>query len=354
MKQPSNRQKVKKLYVLGAGASYASSLGKNNKWLKDKSSPLDKDFSRILLEMDIQWPGWVPKTKANLIKNWKDHRRFEEFGLEEAIITQIGHLEFIRAIHKRRTTAYKAEDFLNEISHLVAYRLERAKESGSNFYKKLSSKIITGMDDAKTFKNRIITFNYDTLLDKHLLKKFKSRELYFDRLQKEKGDTKRTKKQIFQHPIMLKLHGSINWSCESNEFLQFFSPIESESHKIGEVWHRTSQRVPKPSDEVSPCLIPPLLSKPVTQIELFKYLWTKASEYLSECEELVICGYSLPPTDNIAVSLFSDFSNNKIKKITIVDPDPFILKKWRDLLNRKNIKKASWDYKDSLQEYIGA
>ena len=352
MRQPNKRKKIKKLYILGAGASYASSLGKNDKWLKNKSSPLDKDFSRILSEMEIQKPGWVSKTKNRLLKNWKDHRKFESFGLEQAIIIQIGHLEFIRAIHKRRQTSYGVEDFLNEISHLITYRLEKARESNFNFYKKLASEITKDLEDTHNFRNRIITFNYDTLLDKHLLKKFKPRDLYFDRLQNEKENTKRTAKQIFDHPIMLKLHGSINWSCERSEFLNFFQPVEDDSYKIEKIWHRSSSRIPTPSDKVSPCLIPPLPLKPITRISLFRYLWTKASEYLSECEELIICGYSLPATDNIAVSLFSDFSNNKIKKITVIDPDPLVLKEWRNLLNRKNLKKASWDYKDSLQDYI--
>ena len=351
MKRIINRQEVKVLYVLGAGASYASSLGANGKFLKS-SSPLDKEFSSIIKEMDFQKPKWVSRAKENILKNWKDHRDFESFGLEEAIINQTSHLEFIKSIQPIKNTSYEASNFIREISHLISFRLNKSRESRFKYYRSLSNKFLKNIKGPKDFKNRIITFNYDILLDQHLLKKFNHRQLYFDNLQDDAENKKRKSTQKFQHPIMLKLHGSINWRCKNEEFdkiLQFES--NSDEFKIDNIWYDPSEKSPQIDDEYSPCLIPPISSKPINKISLFKYLWTKASEYLSECEELIICGYSLPSSDNIAMSLFSHFSNKKINKVTIIDPDPIILKKWRDLLHRKGVSKAKWSYYYDFQEF---
>jgi hypothetical protein len=85
---------------------------------------------------------------------------------------------------------------------------------------------------------------------------------------------------------------------------------------------------------------------------LFQFLWTKAAEYLSKCEELIICGYSLPATDSLAGSLFGSFENQKIQSVTIIDPSPEILMKWKKLLNRKGIATNTWNYFSDLDEFL--
>jgi hypothetical protein len=97
----------------------------------------------------------------------------------------------------------------------------------------------------------------------------------------------------------------------------------------------------------------PLPQKPITQIRLFCFLWTLAYEYLHEARELIICGYSLPETDKLAHSMFSNFANKKLKSITIVDPNPYIMHKWRDLFRRSSINnRARWSYYESFTEFV--
>lgn len=81
----------------------------------------------------------------------------------------------------------------------------------------------------------------------------------------------------------------------------------------------------------------------------------KAYEYLHEAEEIVICGYSLPDADRLAQSMFATFSNKSLRSVTIVDPNPGILSKWRGLLKRRNInRKARWTYYEYFDEYVEA
>jgi hypothetical protein len=41
--------------------------------------------------------------------------------------------------------------------------------------------------------------------------------------------------------------------------------------------------------------------------------------------------------------MFASFRNKNLESVTIVDPNPDILKKWRDLLRRRSVNsKAKW------------
>lgn len=108
----------------------------------------------------------------------------------------------------------------------------------------------------------------------------------------------------------------------------------------------------KPTDDETPLIIPPLPQKPITSIAIFRYLWTYAHEYLYEAQNIIVAGYSLPPTDTLAVSLFSKFKNNRINNLTIVDPDEEVLGKWIKLFRRNGIKSHKVHYFPDFYEYI--
>jgi hypothetical protein len=342
---------VKKLYVFGAGSSFSAT--RRNK--VQKRAPLDKDFCKHIEQLKATIPTWVGCSQAYLLKEWKDHLPFKDYGLEQAIIKQIGHLDFINAIHpRRRKDDVSTFTYLNHLSHIICYLLRRAREIKYGPYETFFKKVFFPAKKALDVKDRIITFNYDELFDKHLLKKFPVQEIYFDKLKDSRTSSNR-RKEKFDHPLLIKLHGSINWQCSTDEFKKIIkaSSKDDKRYYIDSVWFSRSG-CSSPDDSFSPLIIPPLPQKPITQIELFCFLWTKAFEYLQEAEELIVCGYSLPATDNLAQSLFGNFANKKLKMITIVDTDPLILKKWRDLLRRKNINSSvTWNYYETFEEYVG-
>jgi hypothetical protein len=350
MKRKENRQKINRLFILGAGASY-SATRKNE---LHKQAPLDKDFCINVCNLSISRPRWVNDSKEFLLKEWKDHIAFKDYGLEQAIIRQIGHLEFIDAIHPRRKKdEVNVINYLNNLSHIICYMLRSASEIKNGPYEKFVSKVFPANSQISDINDRIITFNYDELLDKHLTRKFPVEEIYFDKLKKSQTARNR-RSEKFDHPLLIKLHGSVNWRCSKEEFDKIMSVATKQDEKyiIDSVWF-SHRGTPSPSEPTAPLIIPPLPQKPITQIKLFCFLWTKAFEYLHEAGELIICGYSLPATDSMAQSLFGNFGNKKLKKITIVDKDPAILKRWRSLLRRKNINsKATWNYNETFEEYV--
>lgn len=107
-------------------------------------------------------------------------------------------------------------------------------------------------------------------------------------------------------------------------------------------------------DGISPCIIPPVIVKPITTISLFRFLWTRAFEYLHECKEIYVCGYSLPPTDALAGSLFKNFTNSSLEKVVVVDPNPAMITRWRNLLSRSRVKQATWEYYPDFSDFVQA
>lgn len=347
----NKRLKVKRLFILGAGASYSATASRAK--VSNKQAPLDKDFTNRLLNLNVGKPYWVNQSRDIIQRFWKYHKPMTDFGLEQAIIIQIGHLEFVRAIQPwRRRKGAREFDYLNHLSHLICWVLRQTRESSTGIYNKFTTKVFSGQE-ADQVLDRIITFNYDDLLDMHLLQYFTAQQVYFDTI-KDSRTQDSGRRRRFEHPVLVKLHGSVNWRCTSDEFAGIIgSNMPDKSvHRIESIWWK-KQSACSPQDSEYPLMIPPLPVKPITRIQLFQFLWTKASEYLHEAEEIVVCGYSLPEVDRLAMSLFANFSNKNLKEITIVDPDPAMMTRWRDIFRRNNIStSAHWNYFPDFAEYV--
>jgi hypothetical protein len=352
MKRKENRLNVRRLFVLGAGASHSASTSAGGS--PERRTPLDKDFCRMISELDPDRPVWVGPAREYIVREWKDHVPFEEFGLEQAIIRQLGHLEFIDAIHpRRRNTAVTDFKYLNRLSHLICFTLRRGREKKDGPYRHFAEEVFPEEQAFGQLRDRVITFNYDELLDKHLLSRFDIRQVYFDRLCETQSSVDR-RAEHYPNPLVVKLHGSVNWRCSTEEFENIVRNVSNDNAQywIKSIWY-SQVGTPSPEDDSSPLIMPPLPVKPITRIKLFCFLWTKAYEYLHEAEELVICGYSLPDADRLAQSMFANFANKSLRAVTIIDPNPTILSKWRALLKRKNINgKARWTYFEDFKEYV--
>ena len=108
---------------------------------------------------------------------------------------------------------------------------------------------------------------------------------------------------------LLKLHGSINWRSK----LGYSAPCPLESIVYLNEWKGVLDLYSYINTDVSPHLelgcvtVPPVLTKssfvkqPVLQL-----VWTKAFEQLSSADRVTFIGYSFPPTDLAAASLFTE------------------------------------------------
>lgn len=163
----------------------------------------------------------------------------------------------------------------------------------------------------------IISFNYDTLLERALLDRGSTPNLAssfsylvsFSKVRKWHSYLTNYNGKL----ELLKLHGSFNWSdCHSCGSLSlcWFQRIDD----IGKT------RCHKCSATYMPLLVAPIASKSV-QGGPWDRLWERAAQALMSCWDLTLIGYSL--RDAQARELFKKAlkSNHTLEKITVVDPN---------------------------------
>ena len=94
--------------------------------------------------------------------------------------------------------------------------------------------------------------------------------------------------------------------------------------------------------------MPPLLNKNYLDREI-NYLWREARRLLTRINEIVIIGYSLPPTDFASEALLSGIPWEVQKNIpvTIVNPDEKVKDRFSRLFNPDTIR-----MKRDLDEYL--
>lgn len=353
MKIERSRQAVKRLYVLGAGASYAlSEVDLRKREYSRSVTPLDKDFLARLSHFCPK-KGWAKTTNQFLQEQWLDRDDLTGHGLEAAIIKRVSQYDFLSSLHpnKARGKTGNAE-YISQVSHLITDFLISCKSNSSGNTKKFVNAVFPIGTDPKEYVNRIITFNYDTLLERPLFDRgLSKKKVYFDRLANKPDEGMRRKEdEKFPHPLILKLHGSVNWRCSRTDFDSMINGTNDSAQKV-DIWVQ-EHGCPNPKDSVAPLIIPPIPNKPITAASIFLHLWTTAYEYLHQAEELVIVGYSCPPTDTLARTMFTHFEPKLLKSIAIVDPDALALSRYRELMPPKVASSAKWSYFSSFREYI--
>jgi hypothetical protein len=112
----------------------------------------------------------------------------------------------------------------------------------------------------------------------------------------------------------LKMHGSIDWFYCSNEHCRatgkVFPVLEpAQTHYCSECHERLVFLI-----------IPPVLNKGYRKYPLIRRIWNLAAKELSFAGELIIWGYSLPPTDFYALWLLRQARQSPLKKLTIINP----------------------------------
>lgn len=170
----------------------------------------------------------------------------------------------------------------------------------------------------------IITLNWDTLLE-HAFYHLGGTDLRFVFGKKSEGDIS-----------IYKLHGSIDFVGEPNDWMKQywkeFEPLEiGQNQPMWRVRTHDRERGWKPEMPWELIGKEPLLLAPPADIRhlrnpFMKQMWKNAIAHLTECDEIVVVGYSLPRDDYfiqmLLSSVYSWFHRQKGTKLRVVDPDP--------------------------------
>ena len=206
-------------------------------------------------------------------------------------------------------------------------------------------------------KTSVITFNYDTVLERICYRYVSVKVLGIDarsgqvieanqpiysfnlyRLpltiitHREAGTDHAPPQETFH---LIKLHGSINWFYSGGEYFPgeqiYLREIDSESPKID------MTKIPEgypplppgfdPKKELerllsdkAPLIIPPVAEKSRFYLnQTIRSLWGQAREYLAQAEEIYCVGYSLPDTDLTTKLLLQTACAGREKTLYIVN-----------------------------------
>lgn len=171
----------------------------------------------------------------------------------------------------------------------------------------LLGKFVSQLDDGDV----VITFNWDTLIERALLAQNRSVNL-----------TGRDASAV----CLLKLHGSLSW------FLRPEGPVGQPPESVfqlgGNLYCLTDYAYYDlwGLGQGPPFIVPPIFSKEPLLDDFMVELWQEAFDSLIEAQRLTIIGYSLPPDDVQARALISSGCSWKHRhsqqpRYVVVDPD---------------------------------
>jgi hypothetical protein len=147
------------------------------------------------------------------------------------------------------------------------------------------------------------------------------------------------RKNELYSPPLIKLHGSLNWFIYSGAMIvegaEALRNAERQGKTIIRDHYYDSPLPPQDSLEyLAPLIITPVLNKPDLRHSLFSKIWDQAHKELSECQKLIIVGYSFPTTDFHVRRLFREvFADHSLDELVVVNPDSGVVHLTKDLCN---------------------
>lgn len=334
LKQERRLTMSRTVFILGAGASADAGAPLMNDFL-DRADELRKtrncdgkeDQFDLIFEAIKELRGIHEKSHLNTL-NIEDVFSAIEMG---RIIGKIGNI-----ISKE-----KIEKVDEAIRFFISITLERTMlfnihkterrlvpcESHLRFVdvlRKLEEKNVSS-DNRK--RSSIITFNYDLAIDIALL--FANLQFDYCFNSEPEGDK-------FH---LLKLHGSLNWGkcrvCGKFSSTTFWKLGESKDGSCiikgnpGSASHCGHHVLDEPE------LIPPTWNKSQYSGSITN-VWKQAAKELSEAEEIITIGYSLPITDLFFKYLFAlgTDSETRIKRFIVCNPDEKVTERFLEIIGR--------------------
>lgn len=313
------------LFVLGAGATRGASFVDSR--ISPCLPPLDSDFFTQLQRVSR---GKHQDYIKEVIKG-----TYQLFGrnFQVTLETLFTTIEHMLVVSKRLRTRRELS-----IENLERQRLVLMQALAAVFEESLTETDGRRMKDCEFHnsivenmisKDRIISFNYDCLID-HSLKekgtgKWNARYGYCFSLGARGSALKHDSRwQADDNPVdrnntirLMKLHGSLHFSFQRRGGRLTII--------LKDRPYTRNQRTIKFE------IIPPEWNKQY-YYEPYKNLWKQAADEVTRARKLVIIGYSFPPNDLHAASLFRG-NAQRLKTLVLVNPDREARRRARDVLH---------------------
>jgi hypothetical protein len=302
-------------FVLGAGASRAVSYSKTT----DVLSPLDRDFFDLLQRLEAQEKdesavAWVLDKMLTL-----------PFELRRSLERTFYTLHLRSYLRRKLSGADESEEeaVVSHFARAIVALLRKAHgvHTCENHQYLLHG---LGRNDA------VISFNYDLVVERALRSYAQKRGVAFSpAIYGLKADDP----AIPHFPRILKLHGSVNWDLNGDEFrIRTGAWDDFESAPGYRGYSGEGTRFP---------IFLPFWDKQVTHGPWLA-LWRRAHQQLRETKHIIVWGFSLPTTDVKARELFTisvpDGGANR--RLCVIDPSQATRDRWWELLPNAQY----WEY----------
>jgi hypothetical protein len=266
---------------------------------------LDADFFRLAQHLDEDEYKRYAKPVLDFLRAEYGARNLPTL---EAVFTQLeGFERFLRQFSTgrgRRTNRYQKQ--LGFLQDLIPAVFRAAFEGlDCDWHGRIAQAVRSG--------DAIVSFNYDTLIDRALTKWARgiwdaSCGYGFDITEGAPAWTAPSTPGPFprEYLRLLKPHGSLHWSNvdTDNETLQLRESAYGQR-------------------SVKTNVIPPTWDKAILGQWPWKPIWQESSRYLQRVRCLIVIGYSVPPTDLMSQALIkSSLSSAELRLLVVVNPDP--------------------------------
>lgn len=312
-----------RVFIVGAGATKSHTGG---------IAPVATELFSKAAEFGIDFAN--PYYPAS----WRELKAFAaEFGVHLGLDTNRTNLEDIFTfleIEIERSRAPRLQQARLQLIRLITETFDGVARrvpagDGGGEYHSLSSMLESG--------DSVVTFNWDTFLD-DALGRPEVLKVHYEKGERTYPDSHygrfvlgisaigwRTWKGITpdvptktagpDHGVYLKLHGSLDWFYCCNDLCRACNRVypypdpanEPYCAECGEVTLRL--------------IIPPVLNKRPREFPIVRRIWNAAAGHLNRASDLVVWGYSLPPTDYYSQWLLRQAKGHRLKRLALVNPD---------------------------------
>lgn len=377
--------KLKRVILLGAGASKSYDASKSKVRM-----PIANDFFKTFNQLSVSKNPWV--LIGYIIQYVKEYRGIHIQDFQN-------YNEDIEDLHSE--IEEKLYNILREYENIFETETEEQLASNDTIikaYYELIFLFVSVINEVQngdiseshvelakqlTENDCIITFNWDTLMDRALadVSDWNTDNGYFVTPKSIYRDLWITpNKTSKEYPYILKLHGSSNWltsytvpengalkptqelstenfcvyesnikpfSCHAGRYSDGYEdfsygyyppnlPLQGKSAPDGMLFLKSTPHNPFMAEPTSddkgltsmPLIIPPVKNKEYDSFgDLFQRLWDKAESEIVNADEIFIIGYSFPKTDYRSSELFTRafLKRKDMPKITIINPEPELI-----------------------------
>jgi hypothetical protein len=283
-------------------------------------SPLDSDFFDLLQRLE---PNDADQPAVDFVL--RQGSTAEDFELRKSME---------RMFYTLHLRAYLRQELLHERN-----TAQQTEEVIANFARALQSLLRSAHGKRKCEHHidllqhlgehdAVISFNYDLVVERAL------KQIALKRKQRFTPAIYGFEKPKPHLPLVLKLHGSSNWSLQ----------VEGEISVRQETWSdfdaQPGYRGHKGEGTVFPIMLP-FWDKRIER-KPWRGIWSRAAAKLSLTSRLIVWGYSLPMTDVKSRELFrvSIPTGGKGVRLCVIDPSAETRQRWRNLLPNAQF----WEY----------